>query len=302
MFGRLRKMLYSGNRAFRFTSVNDIYLQSVCNVDRALGGNLSSRFNRSRGDKKTFLLDFKGDIFASASNSFSKEVSAVIWSYSSGDEVLIRLESAGGAVHSYGYVASQISRLRDKNIPVTVSVDRIAASGGYMVACVANRIISAPFAILGSIGVVSEFPNFNRLVSDLGIDYKSYTVGKYKRTVSTWSEISEDGESKFKEDMLNTYNLFKTHISRYRPSLDIENIATGETWYGSDAKEIGLIDEVITSDEWIINKITRGFEVIKVSYMAQKTWSERINSSMIHLFENILTKAITLVLNSRNVI
>jgi serine protease SohB len=224
----------------------------------------------------------------------SQEITAILAAINpESDEVLVRVESAGGAVHSYGYASSQIARLKKAGIRTTVAVDRIAASGGYMMACVADRIISSPFAIVGSIGVVAELPNFNKLITDMGVEYKQYTAGEFKRTISTWAPITEEGETKFIHDLNETYDLFKHHVSTHRPDMDIDSLATGEHWYGTQAFDRGLVDEIKTSDEWILERITEA-EVLKVVYMADKPWGERVRGAVVATIEGVFSRMLTM--------
>ena len=205
---------------------------------------------------RLFILDFlKGDVNASHVDRFREEITAVISVASKEDAILINVESPGGVVHGYGLAAAQILRLRDAGLTVTVAVDKVAASGGYMMACVANEIISSPFAIVGSIGVVAQVPNFHRLLKKNEVDYKEYTAGDYKRTVSILGEITEKGEKKFLEQLEETHVLFKTFVGRFRPHLKMEEIATGEYWFGTQALAKGLVDKIMTSDDYVQTKL-----------------------------------------------
>lgn len=202
--------------------------------------------------KRIFVIDFEGDITASACESLRDSITALLPITRSSDEVVIRLESTGGVVHGYGLAASQVARLRDASIPVTVSVDKIAASGGYMMACVANRIVAAPFSIIGSIGVVSSTPNFNRLLKKHDIDYVEQTAGEYKRTVTLFGELTEGKKFKQQNDLTVIHDLFKQHVSHFRQQIDINQVSTGEIWMGRTAQQLRLVDEVKTSDDLLV--------------------------------------------------
>ena len=294
-FKSLRKLFGGKSRFISVINMNDEFIQINADIANALGQDIAPNPSRTRNPNKVFLLDFYGDVFAKQAHGLSKEITAILASANRDtDEVLIRVESAGGAVHSYGYASSQIARLKKAGIKTTVAVDRIAASGGYMMACVADRIISAPFAIVGSIGVVAELPNFNKVITDLGVEYKQYTAGEYKRTISTWAPITEEGETKFLHDLRETYDLFKTHVSTYRPSMNIDELATGEHWYGTQALDKGLVDEVKTSDEWILDKMTSDSEVLKVVYMANKPWGDRMRGAVVATVESLFSSALTI--------
>lgn len=206
---------------------------------------------------RVFVLDFIGDIKASAVESLRQEISAILTIATPTDEVVVRLESPGGMVHGYGLAASQLSRIREANIPLIICVDKVAASGGYMMACIGNRIYSAPFAILGSIGVVAQIPNAHKLLKKHDIDYEVMTAGEYKRTMTVFGENTVKGREKFQEDLEITHQLFKSFVATNRPHLNIDEIATGETWLGTAALEKQLVDSIVTSDRSCFN--SRGF-------------------------------------------
>ena len=190
------------------------------------------------------MVDFKGSIDAGEVASLREEISAILTIADKGDEVIVNVESGGGMVHGYGLASSQLDRLRKAEIPLSICVDKVAASGGYMMACVANKVYAAPFAIVGSIGVVAQVPNFNRLLKKHDIDYEQHTAGDFKRTLTIFGENTDEGREKFQKELEETHVLFKAFISKYRPELDIAKVATGEHWYGQQAIELGLIDEV----------------------------------------------------------
>eukprot|EP00512_Aurantiochytrium_limacinum_P000119 CAMPEP_0171484924 /NCGR_PEP_ID=MMETSP0958-20121227/268_1 /TAXON_ID=87120 /ORGANISM="Aurantiochytrium limacinum, Strain ATCCMYA-1381" /LENGTH=503 /DNA_ID=CAMNT_0012017673 /DNA_START=8 /DNA_END=1519 /DNA_ORIENTATION=+ len=199
-------------------------------------------------------------------------VSFLIQAASEFDEVVIRLASPGGSVTDYGLAASHILRLRKAKIKVTICIDEIAASGGYMMACCADRIVAAPFALIGSIGVVAELPNFNRLLKDrVGIDYLLFTAGKYKRTVHMLAENTEEGMDKFREELEAIHEAFKEHITSNRPAVkDIESSSTGEAWLAGQAKERGLVDDIMTSDEYLMELEKDGRDLIAMSLRRPK--------------------------------
>jgi serine protease SohB len=227
---------------------------------------------------RVWVIDFKGSMDAHEVSSLREEITAVLTVATPQDEVVVRLESPGGVVHGYGLAASQLQRIRDKQIPLTVAVDKVAASGGYMMACVANKIVAAPFAILGSIGVVAQIPNLNRFLKNKDIDVELHTAGQYKRTLTLLGENTEEGRQKFREELNETHHLFKDFVKEMRPSLDIEQVATGEHWYGTQAQEKGLVDEVGTSDELLLG-LMENREVISVRYTQRKKMMDRFTGS-----------------------
>ncbi len=224
---------------------------------------------------RVFVLDFHGDIRASAVSSLREEITSVLSLASAEDEILVRLESPGGMVHSYGLAASQLARVRSAGIPLTVCVDKVAASGGYMMACVADRIVAAPFAVTGSIGVVAQIPNFHRLLRKHDIDYELLTAGEYKRTLTVFGENTDKGRAKFMEDLEDTHALFKEFIAENRPSVDVENVATGEVWFGTRALDRGLVDEIRTSDEVLVERC-KAADVFEVSWVEKKSLPEKL--------------------------
>jgi serine protease SohB len=239
--------------------------------------------------KNIYVLDFDGDMKASAVENFREEISTVLTMASSSDEVVVRLESPGGMVHSYGLASSQLARIKSAGIPLTICVDRVAASGGYMMACIADKILAAPFAVIGSIGVVASLPNFNKVLKKFDVDYELLTAGEYKRTLTMLGENTEAGRKKFIQDLEQTHDLFKDFVSQYRPSLDISAVATGETWYGQKAIENQLVDGLSTSDEYIAQCV-KDAAVYEVKFVQKKSWQEKIGMSAQAAIENSLDK------------
>ncbi|MFK3724273.1 protease SohB [Pseudomonas monteilii] len=236
---------------------------------------------------RVFVLDFDGDIKASATESLRHEITALLSMATARDEVVLRLESGGGLVHSYGLAASQLARIRQAGVPLTICIDKVAASGGYMMACIGDKIISAPFAILGSIGVVAQLPNINRLLKKHDIDVEVLTAGEYKRTLTVLGENTEKGREKFQEDLDVTHRLFKDFVSRYRPQLSIDEVATGEVWLGVAALNRQLVDELRTSDEYL-NDRAREAGVFHLHYAQRKSLQERIGMAASGSVENAL--------------
>ena len=225
--------------------------------------------------KRVFVLDFYGDIKASGVESLREEISTVLTLAKPTDEVVVKVESGGGMVHGYGLASSQLARITNKNIPLTVCVDKVAASGGYMMACVANKIVAAPFAILGSIGVVAQLPNFHKILKKNDIDYEMFTAGEYKRTVTMFGENTEKGRAKFVEELEDTHVLFKDFVSEHRPQVDVAKVATGEVWFGLRAKDVNLVDELQTSDEYLFAQAETA-DIYEVEFTHKKTLPEKL--------------------------
>ncbi|MEH6582109.1 MAG: protease SohB [Halioglobus sp.] len=227
------------------------------------------------GKGRLYVLEFDGDIKASAADNLREEISAVLPQIRKGDEILVKLESPGGMVHSYGLASSQLKRITDADVPLTVAVDKVAASGGYMMACVADKILAAPFAVLGSIGVLAQLPNFHKLLKKNDIDFELLTAGEYKRTLTMFGENTDKGREKFVEELEQTHDLFKEFVGANRPQLNIDKVATGEVWYGIRALDEGLIDELQTSDAYVQDKL-KDVDVFEVKFVHKKNWQEKM--------------------------
>lgn len=228
---------------------------------------------------RLFVLDFDGDIRASAVDNLREEINAILQVARAEDEVMVKIESGGGMVHSYGLAASQLRRLRDKDVRLVAAIDQVAASGGYMMAGVAEHIIAAPFAIVGSIGVVAQLPNFNRLLKKHDVDYEMITAGEFKRTLTVFGENNARAREKFREEVEDTHALFKEYLQQTRPELDLPKVATGEHWYGTRALQLGLIDEIKTSDDYLLQSLkTR--DIYSVSYKHRQALTERLSHAM----------------------
>lgn len=240
---------------------------------------LGKKPEKKKKDKKPrpslYVLDFSGDIKASQVDQFRDEISAVLAIATPEDEVVIRLESPGGAVNGYGLAASQLQRIRDRKIPLTVCIDKMAASGGYLMACVANRIIAAPFAIIGSIGVVAQLPNFHRWLKKNDIDMELLTAGEYKRTLTLFAENTDKGRKKFQEDLEKIHDAFRNYVLENRQQLDIEKVATGEHWLAKDAFDLRLVDSLKTSDDYLSDKMAT-FNSFKITIHGKQSLAAKL--------------------------
>ena len=234
-----------------------------------------------------YVLHFKGDIAASETMALREEISAIIQTAKSDDEVLLCLESPGGMVHGYGLAASQLARLKQHGIKLTVAVDKVAASGGYMMACVADKIVSAPFAIIGSIGVVAQVPNVHRLLKKHDVDVDVMTAGEYKRTVTILGENTEKGKQKFQQELDETHQLFKQFVAQYRPHLDVDRVATGEHWFGQQALQLKLVDDIMTSDDLLLQAMKEK-RVLGLRYTVKKPLLQRIGKQAEESADNLL--------------
>lgn len=231
---------------------------------------------------RLFVLDFTGDLRATGVRALREEITAVLQVARDNDEMLLRLESPGGVVHGYGLAASQLERVRQRGIPLTVAVDKVAASGGYLMASVAGRILAAPFAIIGSIGVVMQIPNVHRLLKRHDIDVELHTAGDHKRTLTVLGENTDEGRAKLREELAETHALFKDFVAAHRPGLDLDRVATGEHWFGRQALELGLVDELRTSDDYLLEKIA-GYDVFQVRLQTPRSFLERMTQRAVWL-------------------
>jgi len=238
--------------------------------------------------RRIYVLNFDGDIAAEAVSSLREEISAVLTMAEKIDEVVLRLESPGGMVHAYGLASSQLMRLKNQEIPLTICVDKVAASGGYMMACLADRLIAAPFAILGSIGVLVQLPNFYRVLKKNEIDYEIITAGEFKRTLTQFGEITQKAREKVQEDVDVMHQLFKNWVKEHRPSVDIDKIATGETWVGKQSLELNIVDALGTSDECILN-LCEEADVFEVEFEIKKSIQDKLGA----VLENSIGRVIT---------
>lgn len=245
--------------------------------------------NQVDSPQRMYVIDFDGDIHATGVDSLREEVTAILATANKGDEVMVRLESPGGLVHSYGLAASQLKRVRDAGLKLTIAVDQVAASGGYMMACVADELVAAPFAVVGSIGVVAEIPNFNRLLQKANIDYEQHTAGQYKRTLTMFGQNTTVAREKFKQELEDTHQLFKTFIHENRPNLDLDKVATGEHWYGRQALELGLVDKILTSDDVILDALNSK-DVYSIKYEIRKPLTERLSVNLYQAMDKFVLR------------
>ncbi len=253
---------------------------------------------RKKNDQKIFVLDFKGDVYANAVEQLREEVTMLLATAKAGkDRVVLRLESPGGVVHGYGLAAAQLVRLRDAGFHLTICVDRVAASGGYMMACIANEIVAAPFAVLGSIGVVAQLPNFNKLLKQHNIDYEVFTAGEYKRTVTVFGENSKEGKAKFEQELEQTHRLFKHFVENYRSQLDVTAVATGEHWYGEDALQLKLVDKLQTSDAYLLEHLIK-HDIYIINTRKKPTLGEKLGLQAAQMSQAALPAVIDAVQTS----
>lgn len=256
-------------------------------LKKSLKKSLFCKKKSIKEDSKVYVLDFHGDMKATAVQPLREEINALLTIAEKEDEVILRLESSGGLVHAYGLAASQLARIKEAGLKLTVCIDKVAASGGYMMACVADKILSAPFAVVGSIGVVAQVPNFHDFLEKHNVDVEIFTAGKYKRTVTMFGENKEENKQKFQEELEQTHTLFQDFVSQYRPQLELEKVATGEHWYGTDALNLKLVDELKTSDSYIL-ELMKKHDIYVICSQQKPTLAEKLG----------LTKTAQTIVNS----
>ena len=252
----------------------------------------SKQNTESAQSGNTYVIDFDGDMKASAVKQFREVITAVLTLADKSDEVVVRLESPGGMVHAYGFAASQLVRFKSAGIPLTICVDKVAASGGYMMACIADKLLAAPFAVIGSIGVVASIPNFSKVLKKNDVYYELLTAGEYKRTLTMFGENTDAARQKFMQDLEETHDLFKDFVADYRPALDIASVATGETWYGKRALDKTLIDGISTSDEYITQR-AKDASVFLVRFVEKKHWQEKLGVAVEAALEKTLYRTVS---------
>ncbi|WED41793.1 protease SohB [Legionella cardiaca] len=260
------------------TSLNKKYEETMQQMSHDIKNKKPEKKKKKKvsDDKPSlYVIDFHGDIKASEADQLRDAITAILAIAEPNDEVVVRIESPGGAVNSYGLAASQLQRVRDKNIPLTVCIDKMAASGGYLMACVAHTIIAAPFAIIGSIGVVAQLPNFHRWLKKNDIDVELLTAGEYKRTLTIFGENTEKGRQKFQEDLEKIHQAFRTYVLVNRPQLNIDEVATGEHWLAKDAFDLRLVDQLKTSDDYLTEKMAT-FNAFKITTHGKKSLVEKL--------------------------
>ncbi len=268
----------------RDTLEADVLTEKALKTTRKLREKLEKAAAKAKKPERArvFVLDFAGDLEASATSQLREEITAILQIARPEDEVLVKLESEGGVVHGYGLAASQLQRLRERKLRLTVAVDKVAASGGYLMACVADEIVAAPFAILGSIGVVAQIPNVHRLLKKHDVDVELHTAGAYKRTLTVFGENTEAGREKFREDLEDVHQLFKQFVVEHRPQLDMAQVATGEHWFGTRALALKLVDRLLTSDDWLLAR-AKDADLHAIRYRRKKPLAERLHLSLFRL-------------------
>ena len=250
--------------------------------------------NKEQGEEsqksRLYVIDFKGSMDAHEVEHLREEITAILCVANKEDEVLVRLESGGGVVHGYGLAASQLQRIKEKGLRLTIAVDKVAASGGYMMACVADKLLASQFAYIGSIGVLAQLPNFNKLLKKNDIEFEQHTAGEFKRTLTIFGENNDEGRAKFKEEIEEIHVLFKDFVHSQRPDMDIDKVATGEYWPGVKAKALGLIDDITTSDDYILSHYPER-EIFSVKYSVKKNVAEKLGMSAANVVERVFMKS-----------
>ena len=307
--GQSRGKLSITNLSNKFEEMGNAVKGSVMNPKELKKFNKEISKDKKKKDKgkdkdkdnetdSVFVLNFKGDIQASEVEKLKQEVNAILLSDTECREVVIRVESGGGSAYAYGLCAAELKRLVDNEINLTVCIDKVAASGGYLMSCVATQIIAAPWAIVGSIGVIAQLPNFHRLLKKNSIDFEMHTAGAFKRTLTTLGENTDEGREKFKSDLEDLHLIFKNFVKEQRPQVDTEIVATGETWQGEDAVKVGLVDSLETSDNYLVS-LSKDAKLFELEFVEKKNLTERFAISMQIVIEKSLIKFYDLINKDR---
>lgn len=291
------------NLSDKFEEMGNALKSSLMNPKESKKFNKDLAKNKKKKDKaekddSVFVLNFKGDIQASEVEKLKQEINAILISGSECKEVVIRVESGGGSAYAYGLCAAELKRLVDNNINLTVCIDKVAASGGYLMSCVATKIIAAPWAIVGSIGVIAQLPNFHRLLKKNSIDFEMHTAGAFKRTLTTLGENTDEGREKFKSELEDLHLIFKDFVKEQRPQVDTDIVATGETWQGEEAIKVGLVDSLETSDNYLVN-LSKQAKLFEIEFVEKKNLSEKFALSTQLVIEKSLIKFYDLINRDR---
>lgn len=291
------------NLSDKFEEMGNALKSSLMNPKESKKFNKDLAKNKKKKDKaekddSVFVLNFKGDIQASEVEKLKQEINAILISESECKEVVIRVESGGGSAYAYGLCAAELKRLVDNNISLTVCIDKVAASGGYLMSCVATKIIAAPWAIVGSIGVIAQLPNFHRLLKKNSIDFEMHTAGAFKRTLTTLGENTDEGREKFKSELEDLHLIFKDFVKEQRPQVDTDIVATGETWQGEEAIKVGLVDSLETSDNYLVN-LSKQAKLFEIEFVEKKNLSEKFALSTQLVIEKSLIKFYDLINRDR---
>lgn len=288
---KAKERLHVKNLNEKYQKMRNILRQAILKKDQykklRKQEKLAKKAQRAEQKRKIFVINFKGDIKASAVKSLRQEITAILTMATPSDEVVVRLESPGGMMHAYGLAASQLQRIRHRALKLTVVIDQVAASGGYMMACVADQIIAAPFAIVGSIGVVAQLPNFHRLLKKNDVDFEQITAGEYKRTISMFGENTQKGREKFQQEIDIAHTLFKNFVAENRPKVNVQEVATGEHWYGVRALHYQLVDTLQTSDDYLLKESEQA-DIYEICYTVKKTLGDKIGVAVQNAFDKII--------------
>ena len=278
------------------TPDNPKWIKQKTEEDRE--GEETQKEEKDEVDESIFVLNFKGDIQATEVEKLKQEINAILLADTECSEVVVKVESGGGSAYAYGLCAAELKRLVDNGINLTVCIDKVAASGGYLMSCVASKIIAAPWAIVGSIGVIAQLPNFHRLLKKNLIDFEMHTAGEFKRTLTTLGENTDAGRAKFKEDLEDLHLIFKDFVKEQRPQVNTDVVATGEVWQGEKAVEVGLVDALETSDNYLVG-LSKKARLFEISFIEKKNLSEKFAFSFQLILEKSMLKLYDLINRDR---
>ena len=158
--------------------------------------------------------------------------------------ILVRIDSPGGGVAPSQEIYDALKRAREKGKPVVASIGSLGASGGYYIACAADKIVADPGSVTGSIGVIMQFPVIRDLLRKLGIDYEVIKSGEFKDIASPLRPMTDKERRLLKEVILDVYSQFVDVVAESRglPKDSVLKIADGRILSGRQAYELGLVD------------------------------------------------------------
>jgi serine protease SohB len=200
------------------------------------------------------VVSFDGDVRATKRKIVSALIDELIVNKDKLSEAVVVVNSPGGSVAEYGLLYAEMERIRAAGISLTVCIDTYAASGGYLMSLPANRIVAAPFAFVGSVGVVAYSPNIHRLLKKHDIEPRLFTAGEFKRTVTLIGDDDEEAKQHFQHQLESLHGLFLAAVKKYRTGANFEKIGTGDHWTAeeSQTQNLGLVDHIATSREYLL--------------------------------------------------
>ncbi len=205
------------------------------------------------------VLRFQGlrDLNASGDQRLSEAIDEVLVNRDHFEEAVVIIDSPGGTTHGYGHAYALLERLSASGLKVTACIDRIGASGGYLMALPADRILAGPFAIVGSVGVVAGIPNVKRLLEEKGVSYRLFVAGDKKRVVHFADDDGPEVREYMDEKLAGIHTQFLQAVEKHRGDrVKLDEVRSGDHWSAEESVEkgLGLVDELQTSAEYLLER------------------------------------------------